>query len=285
MNTGYVSNLLMATCGVVQFVQGVKMGIFTRDIDPAPTPAEPIKNSLARQHWAHTTGTVLKKRLGIPANCWKSFTRFWENLALDEHLPDEGAYRYRRYGAFELFDSDGELVLLPHDASEYAVNLASPNGGVAHEFISLEEDFVRHPFFAIFIRFIAEIVEDASKSFGPWQIRVHPCRVVSDDFEQGKPTPEGLHRDGADFIVMLLVNRLNVTGGITKITNNEGRKLVDLMLCDPMDMIIANDQHVMHEVSPIDRVALGAEGYRDVLLVSFKSTKPRHLLNDSKTLL
>ena len=44
--------------------------------------------------------------------------------------------------------------------------------------------------------------------------------------EGGKPTSEGLNRDGVDFVLMVLLKRTNVNGGKTIITD-ENKKILN----------------------------------------------------------
>jgi hypothetical protein len=40
--------------------------------------------------------------------------------------------------------------------------------------------------------------------------RGHQFRIEARPGEQGKPTPEGMHRDGVDYVLVLLVDRRNI---------------------------------------------------------------------------
>ena len=50
-----------------------------------------------------------------------------------------------------------------------------------------------------------------------WHIEVHQFRIEARPGEPGQPTPEGMHRDGVDFVLVLLVRRQNVRSGVTSI--------------------------------------------------------------------
>ena len=54
-----------------------------------------------------------------------------------------------------------------------------------------------------------------------WFIEAHPFRIDTTD-GVGRPTPEGAHRDGVDFVAVLLVSREGVKGGETRVFDADG---------------------------------------------------------------
>ena len=43
-----------------------------------------------------------------------------------------------------------------------------------------------------------------------WHVEVHQFRIEARSGQEGRPTPEGMHRDGVDYVLVLLVNRTNI---------------------------------------------------------------------------
>jgi hypothetical protein len=92
--------------------------------------------------------------------------------------------------------------------------------------------------------------------------------VVATADEPGKPTPEGIHCDGFDFVTFHVVDRVNVTGGENIVYAKDETPLLRRTLLDPWDSILADDSRVLHyttEVRPCD----GEVGHRDMLLMSY----------------
>jgi hypothetical protein len=54
-------------------------------------------------------------------------------------------------------------------------------------------------------------------------VELHQFRIEAGDGEAGLPTPEGAHRDGVDWVIVMLVDRHNVASGVTDIFAN-GRR-------------------------------------------------------------
>ncbi|MDT3641387.1 hypothetical protein ROM51_22810, partial [Cronobacter sakazakii] len=67
--------------------------------------AQAIKND----GWIFIAGEELKDDLELGEEYISSFSRYWDSLARDEFMADNGTYRYRRYSQFELRDPEGEL--------------------------------------------------------------------------------------------------------------------------------------------------------------------------------
>ncbi|WP_223508903.1 MULTISPECIES: 2OG-Fe dioxygenase family protein [unclassified Pseudomonas] len=231
---------------------------------------ESISEDITRQGWAYRRGAVLAQHFNLNLDNWESFVSHWENLSLDEHMPDGGAYRYRRFSEFSFrVGSSSTLHKLPHAPYEKAKHLPTLNGGMARQFLPLEDEMVKHPFFLALLTDMAKIFDRAVGTNCDWNIRLHPYRVATDEFEQGKPTPEGRHRDGVHYLVMILIARVGVTGGMTRISSPLNETLCMVSLLENLDMIFGDDQRVMHEVSPIDCTEIGVEGYRDTLVIDF----------------
>lgn len=227
-----------------------------------------ISNDINRQGWAYCEGQALRQRFNLDPNSWEDFASYWENLALDEHMADQGTYRYRRYSEFS-FKVGGKLHKLPHAPYEQAKHINTLNGGVARRFLPLEDGMVEHPFFIALLTGMAEIFDGAAGATCDWNIRLHPYRIVTNEFEQGKPTPEGRHRDGVDYIVMMLIDRIGINGGTTRVSNPLNKTLWEGTLSNGLDVILGDDRQIMHEVSPINGNENGVEGYRDALVIAF----------------
>lgn len=227
-----------------------------------------LGTDLRSQGWAFGRGTDVARWFNLDDESWQEFAEYWEGLSLDEHMADRGTYRYRRYSEFE-FQKGGDLKILPHKPYEQPKNINTLNGGVARQFLPLEQGFIEHPFFSALLAGMAGIFDDAQGQRCRWNIRLHPYRIVTNDYEQGKPTPEGRHRDGVDYIIMMLVRRVGITGGITRVSSPDNTTLFEGMLARCLDMIVADDRQVLHEVSPIDCAHPGEDGYRDALIIAF----------------
>ena len=79
-----------------------------------------------------------------------------------------------------------------------------------------------------------------------------------------------MHRDGVDWVLVLLIKRHNIKSGTTTIADLEKRPLGSFTLTDPFDAALVDDAKVYHGVTPIEPVDPAAAAYRDVLVVTFR---------------
>jgi hypothetical protein len=225
-------------------------------------------HELGAKDFAFATGEAVAAWIDITAMQWTDFSDYWNALTLDRHMADGGKYRLRRYGAFTLQRPD-QMRLLPHAPYVQALYINPLNGGVSRMFDPLEEGFSQHVVLSRLLNQIADLVDAIDGRAQRWNIKLHPYRILAQEGSAGLPTPEGLHRDGVDYIVTMLVKRVNIAGGETLVTDADKRPLWRRTLSTPMDLVIANDQSTMHAVTPVTPVVEDVEAYRDVLIVAF----------------
>ena len=105
-----------------------------------------------------------------------------------------------------------------------------------------------------------------------WYIEAHQFRIDTAE-GVGRPTPEGAHRDGVDFVVVLLVARRGVKGGETRVFDAHGPNGMRFLMQEPLTALLLDDERVIHETTPLfpaDDEAPGA-GLRDTLVLTFRA--------------
>ena len=236
---------------------------------PAPTFAQSdLLHSLQLRGHAFLQADQTQDWLRVRNHCWLEFADFWHALAPDRHMADGGRYRLRRYGRFGRTRTGG-LEQLPHAPYEQPLHINPLNGGVARHFEPLEKDFADHPALRWLLLGLSRTLDALAPSPSGWAIDAHAYRILAEDGVPGRPSPEGLHRDGVDYVVSLLVQRHNIDGGITTLTDAEGRFLARRMLVEPLDLLLLDDLALRHDVSPVHRIEPQLPGYRDVLVLAF----------------
>ena len=104
-----------------------------------------------------------------------------------------------------------------------------------------------------------------------WFIEAHQFRIDTAG-GVGRPTPEGAHRDGVDFVVVMMVGRQGVKGGETRVFDANGPHGVRFVMKEPLTALLLDDARVIHETTPIlpaDEAAGG--GYRDTLVLTYRA--------------
>src|SRR5690606_36548133 len=108
------------------------------------------------------------------------------------------------------------------------------------------------------------------KPIPAWHIELHQFRIEAANDQPGRPSPEGVHRDGVDFVLVMMVRRVNIRSGTTTMHDLEQRTLDSFTLTDPLDIAVVNDHRCMHGVTPVERIDPDYPAYRDVLVVTFR---------------
>jgi hypothetical protein len=101
-----------------------------------------------------------------------------------------------------------------------------------------------------------------------WYVEAHQFRIDTTD-GIGRPTPEGAHRDGVDFVAVILIGRHAIKGGETRIFEADGPNGKRFTMTEPWTMLLLDDATVIHESTPIQPV--GDHGHRDTLVLTYRS--------------
>lgn len=196
---------------------------------------------------------------------WPAWSASWADLGPDRFMADGGRYRRRRYAAFEV-DVTG-AARLPHQPHYQSLDYNHLNGGVERWFEPITDEVAGDPLTARII----ELCRDVFGGVGfPWRCEMHQFRIEANGEEAGQPTPEGVHRDGVDWVLVMLVARQNVAAGVTSIFDPDGRPLGSFTLTEPLDAVFLDDNRVFHGVTAIEAVDPAQPAFRDVLVVTFR---------------
>ena len=200
---------------------------------------------------------------------WSDFAQSWNELRQDEYMGDGGKYRYRRYSEFLLEQRGRTLIALPHMPYRQSKEDNYLNGDIDRMYSPMLEGTQENSEFKRTLFNFADLLSPMHPS-AAWLVQVFQNRILANDGQPGKPTPEGVHRDGVDYVLTLMINRHNVSGGESSTYEQDGLTLrASVTLQAPGDFIFLNDKLMKHSVQPISRVYPTKEGYRDVLIAMF----------------
>jgi hypothetical protein len=189
----------------------------------------------------------------------------WDRLELDNYLKDGGRYRRRRHSCF--VDDGGALTLSPHRAHWQPVEYNALHGGMRRLFVPIEAATIAQPAWDRLLRSLGAVCT-AVKGPQPWYVEAHQFRIDTAD-GIGRPTPEGAHRDGVDFVAVILIGRHGIKGGETRVFEADGPKGQRFTMLEPWTMLLLDDAAVIHESTPIQ--PLGEHGHRDTLVLTWRA--------------
>src|SRR3984893_8774368 len=190
----------------------------------------------------------------------------WGRLARNPSRRDGGNYRARRHGCFVQTPPAGPLEPVPHRPHWQPTSYNALHGGLTRWFEPVEPAVMGAPAWRQLLRSVGELFAEVHAA-PRWFIEAHQFRIDTAS-GIGRPTPEGAHRDGVDFVAVILVGRRNVVGGETRVFDARGACGVRFTMQEPWSMLLMDDARVIHETTPIQ--SPGKDGVRDTLVLTYR---------------
>lgn len=236
---------------------------------------EELYAHLAQQGFCFAAGAVMREWLTQShldaLSDWPVFAASWNDMPLDTYMADGGRYRRRRYATFSAAAGHPEIRLEPHQPHYQSLDYNPLNGGIAREFEPIPTEIAQGPTLTSVLQFchaqFSRLLPQAR-----WHIECHQFRIEAHGDQLGKPTPEGVHRDGVDYVLVMMVQRVNISSGTTTMHGLDQTLLGSFTLEQPLDSAIVDDRRCLHGVTPVEQIVADQPAYRDVLVVTFRNT-------------
>lgn len=232
--------------------------------------ASGLEAALRSPGYAVLAPEVTSEWLQMPLSALAPLPAFWSDLPPDAYLLDGGRYRRRRHSSFIV---DGDAVqCVPQRAHWQPVDYNALHGGLQRWFEPIAAEAQALPAWTQLLRSLARLCSQI-KGARRWHVEAHQFRIDTAG-GIGRPTPEGAHRDGVDFVAVLLVARSGVKGGETRVFDATGPQGIRFTLTEPWTALLLDDERVIHETTPIQPVDAsdgGAPAYRDTLVITLRA--------------
>ncbi|GIX36539.1 MAG: hypothetical protein KatS3mg126_2318 [Lysobacteraceae bacterium] len=190
---------------------------------------------------------------------------FWEDLPLDEYLRDGGRYRRRRHASLRV--QPPAIEIAPRRPHWQPLEYNALHGGLQRWFAPCSEAFLAAPALRALLRGLAQVFQAAAGRTLPF-VELHQFRIDTSE-GIGRPTPEGAHRDGVDYVAVVLVARHAVRGGETRVFQADGPAGIRFVMDRPWTALLLDDARMIHETTPLQPD--GAPGWRDTLVLTFRA--------------
>ena len=233
---------------------------------PPLTALGDLPAQMTRAGFAVLSAESTRQLCQVPAAELDRWLCHWDALPPDRHLKDGGRYRRRRHGSFIV--SDGRMRQAPHRAHWQPLEYNALHGGIERWFEPLPESWVAAPGWASMLCGLAGLAATLWND-STFYVEAHPFRIDTTD-GIGRPTPEGAHRDGVDMVAVLLVSRLNIKGGETRVFDAAGPNGMRFTLSEPWSMLLLDDARMIHESTPIQPLDPAATAHRDTLVITLR---------------
>jgi hypothetical protein len=240
-------------------------------VSPSASTSGSLQAAIEREGYAFVDGPVMRELLETAGSLadWPAFAESWNDLELDTYLKDGGRYRRRRHAVF-LAAGPAPIARQPHQPHFQTLEYNPLHGGLDRWFEPVTGPVGSSSTLQTILSFCRTLFQSMAPAVAQWRIEVHQFRIEARSGEQGRPTPEGVHRDGVDFVLVLLINRRNIARGMTAVHALDGCELGHFTLTHPFDAALVDDARVAHGVTAVEPIEPDQPAYRDVLVVTFR---------------
>ncbi len=239
-----------------------------RVIMPPAASRAALIAELARAGYAHLSAQTARAALAVDTSGLDALCASWEEMPRDTYLRDGGSYRARRHSCFVQTLGSGALEAVPHRAHWQPTAYNALHGGLERWFEPITPAVSESAAWRGVVTAIGELFA-AVRSVERWYIEGHQFRIDT-AHGIGRPTPEGAHRDGVDFVALVLAGRRDIEGGETRVFDAGGSTGVRFTMHEPWSMLLLDDARVIHETTPIR--SDDQRGVRDTLVLTYRES-------------
>lgn len=231
-----------------------------------------LPQQLAQQGFAFVGSQQMREALTQSGSLadWAAFVASWDDLHTDRYMADGGRYRRRRHAVYQV-PAHGRIQRLPHRPHYQSRDYNALNGGVERWFEPVTEAVGDGASLTTILAACRQWFTGLMPEVSTWAVEVHQFRIEATAAQLGQPTPEGMHRDGVDHVLVLMIRRENIASGTTTIHDLQRQPLGSFTLREPFDAALVEDRHVYHGVTAVQALDPAQPAYRDVLVVTFRA--------------
>lgn len=238
---------------------------------PTESPTASLQPSLRHEGFRFVAADAMREVLAGHGSLadWDAFAATWNSLEPDNYLASVGLHRRRRFAVFST-TPDGGIARQAHQPHYQSRDYNTLQGGIERWFEPVLPEAAGSASLGTILRFCVALFGPLAPQVAQWHIELHQFRIEARSDAPGQPTPEGVHRDGVDYVLVLLVDRHNIASGTTTIHSSDGSLLGSFTLTQPLDAALVDDARVFHGVTAVEPLDSDAVAYRDVLVVTLR---------------
>lgn len=184
----------------------------------------------------------------------------YDDLPLDDYMGN--GTRYKRFSQYRLSrrEEGWTFQLLPHRDYTTYKTFNPVAGGIRRVYQPVKADFT-----GIIAQGADGFPLDRSED---WQINVHQNRSRATADKVGPLTPEGVHRDGHELVMIAVLRRVNVAGAETRLWQDDADRPFWTGVLDAGQAVLLDDRAIAHDVTDVES-ADGGPAHRDIVIVAF----------------
>jgi len=190
--------------------------------------------------------------------------RLFHGVPLDPYVP-EG---FRRKSLFRARLHGHKMQVTEHAPLYQPVEFNPIHGGIYRHYPAMDER-------------LATLLAPLARLFGACaglteqdEILVQAQRITAEQGKTGMPVVEGWHQDDIQVLGLLLINRSNVSGGVSLLSRDRGQTLAFEQQLRPGDLLLINDTVMWHNTTPIRQINPELPGFRDIVIITSPTNRP-----------
>jgi len=238
--------------------------LFVKELKPNYAEPSDVNFLLQKHGFCVLDSAKVIQWIGCSADEVSNLSSDWEDMPHDKYLKDGGHYRRRRHSSF-IIEND-TLTQVPHRAHWQSLDYNALHGGMERWFEPVLDATIAKTAWSKILYKLAQTATQLTKpKQNKWCIEAHQFRIDTSD-GIGRPTPEGAHRDGVNFVAVFMVNRHDIKGGETRVFDANGPHGERFTLSESWSLLLLDDTRMIHESTPIQPLKIS--GHRDTLVVT-----------------
>lgn len=234
-------------------------------LHPPLTSPDWLNATLADQGFAVLGSASVCALAGVSLDKLRALGPSWNDLPPDQYLKDGGRYRRRRHASFELTEQHAKAMA--HRAHWQPLSYNALHGGMQRWFEPMASEVIQASAWQKLLFWLSSVAS-AAQGAQTWYAEAHQFRIDTTD-GIGRPTPEGAHRDGVNWVAVFMVGRHGIKGGETRVFDMDTPRGQRFTLSEPWSVLLLDDSRVIHETTPIQPEGDG--GWRDTLVITLRS--------------
>ncbi len=195
----------------------------------------------------------------------------FEELPFDEHDVrvlgySQRPFRSRAITGFILTKTKDSWLIKQEEVKVFSQTVEDKRAS-PRRFKRISQNVSNNPEFEKLLLGVAHLINLQCPGFNRLKFIAHQVRIFATPESKGSNSPEGIHKDGYDFVVpALVINRQGITGGESQIYGPDKEKLLFSATLQPGQALLHEDKNgpLYHQVTPIETTAGIDYGVRDI---------------------
>ena len=205
--------------------------------------------------------------LGLNPALFNQFKKSYSNLYIDEYLDVFPPTRFRRFAKYDVDVSKETYFNLTFNPNCSLIQNVDDFRKNERIYNNIEKVFVYDKCITDFITNISGLICHIHPTkINHMSINFHQVRQICYPKQNSDNSPEGIHRDGADYIVSARVlNRVNVKEGHSTIYDETKENVLFETTLNNNELLFQEDRKLWHYVTPIECLEPTNLGFRNII--------------------